>query len=395
MGFSVLVGVTGGIAAYKIPMLVRLLTTAGMSVNVVMTRNATNFVTPLTLATLSGNKVSIGMWDHPDMPSVEHIELADKADIAVIAPATANFTGKVAGGIADDLLTTVTLALKCPIVMCPSMNVNMYENRLVQENIKKLESLGYHLMTPDSGFLACGWSGPGRMPEPEAIFTYVEHLLAPKDMSGLKVLVTAGPTQEPLDPVRFLTNKSSGKMGVALARRAYSRGASVDLVFGPIKADPPIGVNQHPVITAAEMREKVLELAPGCDIVIKAAAVADFSPETFMNSKIKKNGFDGTIKLKRNPDILKELGSSKKDGQVLVGFAAETSNPVENARSKLNAKNLDLIVLNDVTQPGAGFDCDTNIVKLIFRSGCETDLGLMTKDEVADRILDECLAIKG
>lgn len=395
MGDCVLLGVTGGIAAYKIPNLVRLITSAKMNVNVVMTQNATNFVTPLTLATLSGSNVSIGMWDHPERPSVEHIELADKADVAVIAPATANFIGKMANGIADDLLTTITLALKCPVIICPSMNVNMFENPIVRQNIKKLESVGYHVMAPDSGFLACGWTGPGRLPEPEAIFGQIEYFLSKKDLSGLRLLITSGPTQEPLDPVRFITNKSSGKMGVALARRAYLRGASVDLVSGPMSVPAPDGVNQFEVKTASEMMDKVLELAPASDIIIKAAAVADFSAETVSDSKIKKDKFDGIIKLKRNPDILKELGLRKKSGQALIGFAAETSDPVGNARAKLAAKNLDLIVLNDVTKPGAGFDCDTNIVKLIFRSGHELDLGIMTKEEVADKILDECLTLLG
>lgn len=390
MGNSVLLGVTGGIAAYKIPMLVRLLTTAGMQVKVVMTRNASHFVTPQTLATLSGAKVHSDMWENPGDPSVEHIRLADDAEICVIAPATANYLGKMANGIADDLLTTVTLALKCPVLICPSMNVNMFENIIVQENMRRLESLGYHLMTPDSGFLACGWIGPGRMPEPEMIFSQIEYLLSPKDLSGLKVLVTAGPTQEPLDPVRFITNKSSGKMGVALARRAHLRGAEVNLVWGPMNTPVPHGVASFPIRTASEMMEKTMELAPRSDIIIKAAAVADFCAETVLDSKIKKDKFEGTVRLRRNPDILKELGGRKKLGQVLIGFAAETSNPLENAKSKLNAKNLDLIVLNDVTQPGAGFDCDTNIVKLIFKSGQVIDLGLMTKEQVADRILDEC-----
>ncbi len=393
MGLSVLLGVTGGIAAYKIPMLVRMITTAGMKVNVVMTQNATNFVTPLTLATLSGSKVSLGMWSNPDEPSVEHISLADGASVAVIAPATANFIGKMANGIADDLLTTLALALKCPVIVCPSMNVNMYENPIVQENIGKLQSLGYHVMSPDSGYLACGWSGAGRMPEPEIIFSKIEYVLCKKDMVGLSVLVTAGPTQEPLDPVRFITNRSSGKMGVALAHRAYMRGACVNLVSGPINIQVPHGVNQHSVRTTAQMMDKVIELAPSSDIIIKSAAVADFRPETVFDSKIKKERFDGTVRLTRNPDILKELGSRKSSGQILVGFAAETANALDNARSKLVSKNLDLIVLNDVTQPGAGFDCDTNIVKLIFRTGREIELGIMSKDDVADRILDEVVKL--
>lgn len=393
MGNSVLLGVTGGIAAYKIPALVRLLTSAGMDVNVVMTRNSTNFITPLTLATLSGNRVCLDMWTNPDRPSVEHIELADKADIAVIAPATANFIGKMANGIADDMLSTVILALKSPIIVCPSMNVNMFENVVVQQNINKLEEVGFLVMSPDSGYLACGWTGPGRMPEPEEIFVEIQSALIKKDLSGLRILVTAGPTQEPIDPVRFITNKSSGKMGVSIARRALFRGASVDLVSGPISVEPPRGVNQIKVKTASEMMDRVLELAPRCDIIIKAAAVADFSCENMSDSKIKKDSFDGILKLRRNPDILKELGQRKRDGQILAGFAAETTNAVENAQSKLNTKNLDVIVVNDVTQPGAGFDCDTNIVKLIFNTGRQMDLELMSKEEVADQILNECLGL--
>ena len=393
MGNSVLLGVTGGIAAYKIPALVRLLTSAGMDVNVVMTRNSTNFVTPLTLATLSGNRVCLDMWTNPDRPSVEHIELADKADIAVIAPATANFIGKMANGIADDMLSTVILALKSPIIVCPSMNVNMFENVVVQQNINKLGEMGCLVMSPDSGYLACGWTGPGRMPEPEEIFVEIQSALTKKDLSGLRILVTAGPTQEPLDPVRFITNKSSGKMGVSIARRALFRGASVDLVSGPISVEPPRGVNQVKVKTASEMMDRVLELAPYCDIIIKAAAVADFSCENMSDSKIKKDSFDGILKLRRNPDILKELGQRKRAGQILAGFAAETANAVENAQSKLNSKNLDVIVVNDVTQPGAGFDCDTNIVKLIFKTGRQMDLELMSKEEVADQILNECIGL--
>jgi phosphopantothenoylcysteine decarboxylase / phosphopantothenate---cysteine ligase len=394
MSASVLLGISGGIAAYKTPALVRLLVRAELDVHVVMTQAATHFVTPLTLATLSGNPVFQDMWGDRHRPSVEHISLADQANIAVVAPATANVIGKMASGIADDLLTTVLMAITCPVLLCPSMNVNMYRNPVVQENIRKLASLGYHFMDPESGYLACGWNAEGRMPEPEAIAEKTLALLNPGDLSGLRILVTAGPTEEPLDPVRFLTNKSSGKMGVAVCRRAAERGAAVTLVAGPLKVAPPEGVKTVPIRTAQEMRARVMELFPEADVVIKAAAVADFRPEVAEDTKIKKDNMATSISIVKNPDILKDLGEMKRSDQILVGFAAETSDILQNARAKLKAKNLDMLVLNDVSKPGAGFDCDTNIVRFLHRSGKEEQLDVMSKDKVADRILDCVLEMR-
>ncbi len=388
MGSRVLLGITGGIAAYKTPWLVRLLVTAGMDVHVVMTKAATQFVTPLTLATVSGNPVFDDMWGDRHRPQVEHISLADGADVAVIAPATANIIGKIASGIADDLLSTVVMALTCPILMCPSMNVNMYRNAVVQANLKRLAELGYHVMDPDAGYLACGWIGEGRMPEPEAIVQEIGRLLAPGDLAGERILVTAGPTEEPLDPVRFITNRSSGKMGVAVARRAVLRGATVTLVAGPLKVEPPAGLTHIPVRTALEMHDRVVERFPDVDVVIKAAAVADFRPIQAEGRKIKKEEVGPSVNLVRNPDILRILGKSKRKEQILVGFAAETHDVLRNGREKLKQKKLDMLVLNDVSKPGAGFDCDTNIVRFLHRSGKEEQMDMMSKEQVADLILD-------
>ncbi|HMK33466.1 MAG TPA: bifunctional phosphopantothenoylcysteine decarboxylase/phosphopantothenate--cysteine ligase CoaBC [Desulfomonilaceae bacterium] len=388
---SVLLGISGGIAAYKTPALVRLLVQANVNVNVVMTQAATQFVTPLTLATISGNPVFQDMWGDRHRPSVEHISLADQADLALVAPATANVIGKMAAGIADDMLTTVFMALTCPILLCPSMNVNMYKHPILQSNLQKLAGLGHHILAPESGFLACGWTGEGRMPEPEMIADKVFSLLNPGDLKGLRILVTAGPTEEPLDPVRFLTNRSSGKMGVAICRRASQRGASVILVSGPLKIGVPQGITHVPVRTALEMHDRVLESFPETDIVIKAAAVADFRPAEVQTSKIKKNDVKSPLRLIKNPDILQELGRIKRKDQILVGFAAETQDVLEHARKKLKNKNLDMLVLNDVSRPGAGFDCDTNIVRFLYRSGDEEQLDMMSKDKVADHILDRVL----
>ncbi|MFZ5865705.1 MAG: bifunctional phosphopantothenoylcysteine decarboxylase/phosphopantothenate--cysteine ligase CoaBC [Thermodesulfobacteriota bacterium] len=388
MSSRVLLGITGGIAAYKTPWLVRLLVESGMEVHVVMTRAATQFVTPLTLATVSGNRVEHDMWEKPFEPQIEHITLADQADIAVIAPATANIIGKIASGIADDLLTTMFLALKCPALICPSMNVNMFRNPVVQRNLNTLRELGYHVLDPASGYLACGWVGEGRLPEPECIVQEIRNLLAPRDLEGEKVLVTAGPTEEPLDPVRFLTNRSSGKMGVAVATRALARGAEVTLVAGPISISVPEGLKHVPVRTAQEMHDRVMEVSNGMSVIVKAAAVADFRPAMESVDKIKKEVAEPYIPLAPNPDILKALGDRKRQDQILVGFAAETGNALENGRKKLSTKNLDLLVVNDVTRPGAGFDYDTNIVRLLHRSGLEEEFDIMPKIKVADLILD-------
>ncbi len=388
MNKRVLLGISGGIAAYKIPFLVRLLVQRDLDVHVVMTRAAMEFVTPLTLATLSQNPVSRDMWLDPFNPSIEHISLADHADVAVIAPGTANVIGKLASGIADDMLTTVFTAVTCPVLVCPAMNVNMFKNPIVQQNLDKLRSIGYHVMPPESGDLACGYTGLGRLPEPEQIAEYIDLLMAPKDLAGIRMLVTAGPTEEPLDPVRFLTNRSSGKMGVAVARRASLRGAKVTLVAGPLKVPIPGGVHHVPIRTAREMKDWAIALFPDTDVVVKAAAVADFRPATESADKIKKDLAEPSIVLARNDDILAAMGRSKKTGQILVGFAAETTDAIRNGRSKLKEKNLDMLVLNDVTKPGAGFDLDTNIVRLIHRSGEEEQLDIMSKERVADIILD-------
>ena len=394
MASRVLLGITGGIAAYKAPWLVRLLVTAGLDVHVVMTKAATQFVTPLTLATVSGNPVYEEMWGDRHRPQVEHISLADRADVAVIAPATANIIGKIASGIADDLLTTIVMALTCPVLICPSMNVNMCRNQVVQGNLTKLKDLGYHVMEPEAGFLACGWIGEGRMPEPEAIVLEINRLLATKDLAGERILVTAGPTEEPLDPVRFITNRSSGKMGVAVARRAVLRGADVTLVAGPLKVEPPPGLTHIPVRTALEMRDRVLERFPDADVVIKAAAVADFRPMQAEDRKIKKGEVGTSVSLVKNPDILRILGKSKRKDQVLVGFAAETHDALKNGRKKLKDKNLDMLVLNDVSEPGAGFDCDTNIVRFLHSSGKEEQMEMLPKEQVADLILDRVKALR-
>lgn len=394
MSVSVLLGITGGIAAYKTPMLVRLLVNAGMDVHAVMTRAAGRFVTPLTLATLSGNRVHDDMWGDARGPQVEHISLADQADVAVVAPATANAIGKIATGIADDLLSTVFLALTCPVLLCPSMNVNMYRNPIVQRNLDRLKDLGYHVMDPESGPLACGWTGKGRMPEPEVIAEEIDRLITPRDLEGERILVTSGPTEEPIDPVRFLTNRSSGKMGAAVAGRASMRGADVTLVAGPMKVDPPRGVRHVPVRTAREMHDRVMEMSGEAGVVIKAAAVADFRPTRPRKEKIKKDRAGSSINLATNPDILHIIGKNKREDQILVGFAAETQNVLENGRKKLRAKNLDMLVLNDVSEPGSGFDHDTNIVRFVHRSGEEEQMEMMPKEKVADLILDRVLELR-
>lgn len=394
MKVKALLGVTGGIAAYKSPELVRLLIKQGIDVQVVMTRAARAFVTPLTLATVSERPVYDDMWRDPYNPSIEHISLADNADLAIIAPATANIIGKLASGIADDLLTTVFMALTCPVVICPSMNVNMFNNRVTQDNLKRLEQLGFQIMAPESGFLACGWTGAGRMPEPANIVEKILTVINSGDMEGINVLVTAGPTEEPLDPVRYLTNRSSGKMGCAIANRAKARGANVTLVSGPLKTQAPDGIKCIKIRTASEMRDRVMELFHNHHIIIKAAAVADYRPETIADNKIKKTGEPVSINLVQNPDILKEVGKMKRDDQVLVGFAAETNNALENAKKKLMEKNADMLVLNDVSKPGAGFDYDTNIVRLLFRDREDEQYEIMAKEKIADIILDRIMELK-
>jgi len=390
---TVIIGVTGGIACYKAVELVRLLVKDSLAVQVIMTRAAMEFVTPLTFQTLSGKPVATESFNLTQESEIGHINLADSADLFVIAPATANVIGKIAAGIADDLLTTVLMATQAPVLIAPAMNIHMYENPILQENIRKLRRIGYHFMEPAEGYLACGYEGKGRLPEPEKILEEIRSLLRKKDLLGERFLITAGPSREPLDPVRYISNRSSGKMGYALARAAVRRGAGVVLVSGPSAIEPPSAVRLIPVNTAAEMRRAVLEQFPECTAVIMAAAVADYRPVDASSKKLKRGKAPLDIRLEPNPDILRELGR-RKNGKLLVGFAAETEELIANATRKLHEKNLDLIVANDVTQAGGGFDGDTNIATIVDRSGASDSLSLMTKDELADRIYDHLLVLK-
>jgi len=384
---KILLGITGGIAAYKAAELTRELVGRGASVKIVMTKNATEFITPLTLQTLSGNPVYLDTFSLTGDWRIGHISLIDEADLMVIAPATANAIGKIASGIADDLLTTTIMAATLPVLLCPSMNTNMYLNAIVQENMEKLRKSGYRLMAPARGELACGTEGAGRLPSPPDIADEIESMLTEKDLAGETVLVTAGPTREPLDPVRYITNYSSGKMGYALARAAERRGAEVILVSGPTSLPVPRGVRCLSVSSALEMRDRVLEHLDRSTVIIKAAAVADYRPARKASSKIKKSAEGLIIDLERNPDIIAEVGM-KKGNRVLVGFAMETEDLVANARKKLVEKNMDLIVANDLGRPGSGFQYDTNIVKIIDGEGGTEELPLMGKVDVAHRILD-------
>jgi phosphopantothenoylcysteine decarboxylase / phosphopantothenate---cysteine ligase len=390
---TVVIGVTGGIACYKAVELVRLLVKDSLAVQVIMTRAAMEFVTPLTFQTLSGKPVATETFSLTQESEIGHINLADSADLFVIAPATANVIGKIAAGIADDLLTTVLMATQAPVLIAPAMNIHMYDNPILQENIRKLRRIGYHFMEPAEGYLACGYEGKGRLPEPEKILEEIRSLLKKKDLLGERFLITAGPSREPLDPVRYISNRSSGKMGYALARAAARRGAEVVLVSGPSAIEPPSVVRLIPVNTAAEMRRAVFEQFPECTAVIMAAAVADYRPVDASSKKLKRGKAPLDIRLEPNPDILRELGQ-RKNGKLLVGFAAETEELIVNATRKLHEKNLDLIVANDVTQAGSGFDGDTNIATIVDRSGASDSLSLMTKDELADRIYDHLLALK-
>ena len=386
-------GVTGGIACYKAVELVRLLVKDGFVVQVIMTRGAMEFVTPLTFQTLSGMPVATETFNLTQESEIGHINLADSADLFVIAPATANVIGKVAAGIADDLLTTVLMATKAPVLIAPAMNIHMYENPILQENVRKLRRLGYHFIEPAEGYLACGYEGKGRLPEPEKILEEIRRLLKKKDLVGEKLLITAGPNREPLDPVRYLSNRSSGKMGYALARAAIRRGAEVALISGPTELEPPAGARLTSVTTAAEMRHAVLEEFSECTAVIMAAAVSDYRPVDFARKKMKRGKGPIELRLEPNPDILKEI-SARKNGKMLVGFAAETGELVANAAKKLKDKNLDMIVANDVSEAGAGFDVDTNVATILDRAGTVRSLPLMSKDELAEQILDHLLALK-
>ena len=386
-GKKILLAVTGGIAAYKSAELIRLFIKNDAQVKVLMTKNAQEFITPLTLQTLSSHPVYRETFSLIKDFDIAHIALAQEADILVIAPATANIIGKIAAGLADDLLTTVVMATKAPVLICPSMNTNMYENVIVRENIQKLTSRGYHMMEADSGELACKSEGVGRLPELSDIVEEVKSILTEKDLVGETVLVTAGPTREPLDPVRFITNYSSGKMGYALASRARRRGASVILISGPTVLSVPRGVTYVPISTAVEMRHAVMKNLKQSTIVIKSAAVADYRPSVCADAKIKKKDGPWTLYLERNPDIIAEIGKKKKE-RILIGFAMESEDLIKNAKAKMLAKNMDLIVANDVKQKDAGFQSDTNIVKILDRDGGIEELPVMDKMDVADRILD-------
>ena len=392
-GKEIVLGVTGGIAVYKAVELLRLLTKAGASVQVVMTRAATEFVTPLTFQTLSGNPVHLELFNLISEQQIGHISLAERADLFIVAPATANFIGKVAGGIADDLLSTAIMATNAPVLIAPAMNVNMYQNPIYRENEARLKGHGYLFVAPACGMLACGYEGEGKLQDPQVILEEAIAALTRKALAGERILITAGPTREEIDPVRFISNHSSGKMGYAVARQARLRGADVTLVTGPTAIETPFGVDVVRVESAAQMREAVLARLETTDIVIKAAAVADYRPKLRAEMKVKKTVAQLAIELEKNPDILAELGS-RKEGRLLVGFAAETEDLVANATLKLTKKNLDLVVANDVSQEGAGFNVDTNIAKLLYRDGRVEELPMMEKDELAGIILDRVQALR-
>jgi phosphopantothenoylcysteine decarboxylase/phosphopantothenate--cysteine ligase len=392
-GKKIVLGVTGGIAAYKAAEFVRLLVKEEVDVYVVMTENAQKFIAPLTFQTLSGNPVVTDPFALLEDAKIGHIALADLAELIIILPATANIIGKIAHGIADDFLSTMVMATKAPVLFVPSMNVNMWENKALQKNIQTLLEIGYHLMEPGEGELACHWYGKGRLPELNEVVEKMEDLLSPKDLKGEQILVTGGPTQEPIDPIRFITNRSSGKMGYALARMARRRGAEVVLVTGPTSLPlPRRDIKLVPVRSAEEMRKAVFNYLEGSSVVIKAAAVSDYRPKVISQKKIKKGNFDTTLALERTEDILEALGKNKGN-RILIGFAAETEDLFTNAKKKLREKNLDFIVVNDVTKPGAGFSSDTNQVKILYPSGKARDLPLMSKEEVSQEILNEVVGL--
>jgi phosphopantothenoylcysteine decarboxylase/phosphopantothenate--cysteine ligase len=391
---QIVLGVTGGIAAYKAAEFVRLLTKAEANVHVVMTRNAQEFVTPLTFQTLSGNPVATETFSLLEESKIGHVALADLAEMIVILPATANIIGKIANGIADDFLSTMVMASKAPVLFVPSMNVNMWENKALQKNLTTLLEMGYHFVEPGVGELACHWYGKGRLAELDEVVEKMEDLFSPKDLKGERILVTAGPTQEPIDPVRFITNHSTGKMGFALAQVAGRRGSEVILVTGPTFLSlPRRDIEVFHVRTAEEMRKTVLAHVERCSVVIKAAAVSDYRPKVVSQNKLKKGDPSLSLELEQTTDILQEIGKRKGE-RILVGFAAETEDLMANARKKLVEKNLDLIIANDVAQPGVGFGHDTNQIKILFPSGEMKDLPLMSKEEASVIILDEVVKLK-
>lgn len=393
-GKNVVVGVCGGIAVYKVVDVVSRLKKLGADVDVIMTENATRFVSPITFRSISHNPVACDMFEEPKSWDIRHISLAEKADIILVAPATANIIGKLANGIADDMLSTTVMAAKAPVLIVPAMNTNMFENPVVQNNLTRLESLGYHIMEPGTGLMACGTSGKGRLPEPEEIVREVQdRLAAGKDLDSCRILITAGPTREPVDPVRFISNHSSGKMGYSIAEAAVQRGADVMLVSGPVSLSKPKASKMVKVETAEEMLDAVMKNQEDYDIFIMVAAVADYRCVSVAGEKIKKKEDKLTLELTKNPDIAKELGKIKGN-RLLVGFSAETGDLEENAKGKLAAKNLDMIVANDVTQEGAGFGTDTNIVRMFFKDGTSRQLPIMSKKSVANEILDEIKRIR-
>ena len=392
-GKTVVLGVTGSIAAYKIANLASSLVKLHADVHVIMTKNATNFINPITFETLTKNKCMTDTFDRNFMYNVAHVSIADKADVMLVAPASANIIAKMAHGIADDMLSTTYLAMKCPVIVSPAMNVNMFTNPVVQRNIKTLEEFGVTVIPPDNGYLACGYTGAGKMPSELVLLDYILRETAKeKDLAGKRVLVTAGPTRESIDPVRFITNHSTGKMGYAVARQAMLRGAEVTLVSGPVSIDPPPFVRVVNVSSAKDMFEAVKVNFADADIIIKTAAVADYTPESTADEKIKKSDESLSIQMKRTADILKWLGENKRDGQVLCGFSMETENMLENSRAKLQKKNADLIAANSLRDEGSGFGTDTNHLVLIKRDGV-TDLPLLSKSDAADRLLDELLTM--
>lgn len=390
-GKTVLLGVSGSIAAYKIANLARMLKKLHCNVHVLMTQNSTQFINPVTFETLTANKCLIDTFDRNFQYSVEHVALAKQADVVLLAPASANIIGKIANGIADDMLTTTVMACPCKKIVAPAMNHNMYHNPIVQDNIKKLASYGYEIIAPATGMLANGDLGDGRMPDEEELLQHIiKEIAFEKDLAGKKVLVTAGATREAIDPVRFITNHSSGKMGIAIAKAAMLRGADVTLVKAHTDVEPPMFVRVVPVTSAEDMFEAVSALAPGQDIIIKAAAVSDYTPLVKADSKLKKGDGEMSIELGRTKDILKYLGENKREGQFICGFSMETDNVIENSRAKLTKKNCDMICANSLRTEGAGFGVDTNVITLITAEG-EAELPMMSKDEAAHKILDKCI----
>ncbi|RKI80354.1 bifunctional phosphopantothenoylcysteine decarboxylase/phosphopantothenate--cysteine ligase CoaBC [bacterium 1xD42-87] len=388
----IVLGVTGSIAAYKIASLASMLVKKQADVTVIMTKNATNFINPITFESLTGNRCLVDTFDRNFEFQVEHVSLAKQTDVFLVAPASANVIAKAAHGIADDMLTTTLLACRCPKIFAPAMNTRMYENPIVQDNISTLKDYGMEVVTPASGYLACGDTGEGKMPEPEVLYEAVLRALTPKDLSGRKVLVTAGPTQEKLDPVRYISNHSTGKMGYAVAAAAVRRGADVTLVSGKVELTPPMGVQVVPVVSAADMAQAVKAAASEQDIIIKAAAVADYRPRVTADEKLKKKDEELSVELERTEDILAWLGAHRRAGQILCGFSMETEHLLENSRVKLEKKKIDMIVANNLKQEGAGFGTDTNVVTLITKEKTE-EFPMLSKEEVADRLLDRILVL--